>query len=159
MVRVCAKGSGRVSLARADRHQARGKDLADLADARPPRAQGRDEGEKDFAALLDAVHQQLRGPLVLGWDNAVSHIDAVMRALIVTWSGLSVFRLLPYARELNPTEGVWAHLKRGLGTLAVCSTGQLAALVRTRVKKMQYCPGLLDGFVAETGLVYAAEPP
>lgn len=29
----------------------------------------------------------------------------------------------------------------------------LAALIRTRLKRMQYRPGLLDGFIAETGLV------
>src|SRR5205809_1030521 len=30
--------------------------------------------------------------------------------------------------------------------------GQLTALVKTRLKRMQYRPGLLDGFVAKTGL-------
>ncbi|MER7577591.1 hypothetical protein [Streptomyces sp. NPDC126514] len=28
--------------------------------------------EADFAALLDAAHQQLGGPIVLVWDNATS---------------------------------------------------------------------------------------
>jgi putative transposase len=30
-------------------------------------------------------------------------------------------------------------------------------MVRTKLKRMPYRPGLLDGFIAETGLVY--EPP
>jgi hypothetical protein len=30
--------------------------------------------------------------------------------------------------------------------------GQLTALVKTRLKRMQYRPGLLDGFLAKTGL-------
>jgi hypothetical protein len=29
---------------------------------------------------------------------------------------------------------------------------QLAALVKTRLKRMQYWPGLIDGFLAKTGL-------
>ena len=29
---------------------------------------------------------------------------------------------------------------------------QLAALVKTRLKRMQYRPGLIDGFLAKTGL-------
>ena len=30
--------------------------------------------------------------------------------------------------------------------------GQLTALVRTRLRRMQYQPGLLEGFLAGTGL-------
>ena len=30
--------------------------------------------------------------------------------------------------------------------------GKLIALVKTRLKRMQYRPGLLDGFLASTGL-------
>jgi putative transposase len=115
--------------------------------------------EADFAGLLDGAHQQLRGPIVLVWDNSTVHIDAAMRALLATRAWLTVFRLPAYAPELNPTEGVWSHLKRGLANLAARSTDQLAALVRSRLKRMQYRPGLLDGFIAETGLVYTAEPP
>ena len=59
--------------------------------------------------------------------------------------------------QLNPAEGVWANLRNGLGNLAACTTDELAALVRTRLKKMQYRPGLLDGFIAETGLTL--QPP
>jgi hypothetical protein len=66
---------------------------------------------------------------------------------------LSVVRLPGYAPELNPTEGVWANLKNGLGNLAARSVDDLARIVRTRLKRMQYCPDLINGFLAETGLV------
>ncbi|WFB05621.1 hypothetical protein LRS74_00270 [Streptomyces sp. LX-29] len=75
--------------------------------------------ERDFAALLDAAHQQL-GELIV---------------------------------DLNPAEGVWAHLKDSLGSLASCSLDELAALARTRPKRMHYKPSLLNGFIAETGLI------
>jgi hypothetical protein len=52
----------------------------------------------------------------------------------------------------KPTELVWAHLKRSLANLAKRNIGQLTALVRTRLKRMQYRPGLLEGFLASTGL-------
>jgi putative transposase len=52
----------------------------------------------------------------------------------------------------KPTELVWSHLKRSLANLAKRNLSQLAALVRTRLKRMQYRPGLLDGFLAGTGL-------
>ena len=48
---------------------------------------------------------------------------------------------------------MWAHLKKTLANLAPCTIDQLAALIRTRLKRMQYRPALLDGFIAETGLV------
>jgi putative transposase len=35
---------------------------------------------------------------------------------------------------------------------APCSIDELATLARTRLKKIQYQPGLLDGFITETGL-------
>ena len=52
----------------------------------------------------------------------------------------------------KPTEGVWSVLKRSLANLAKRTLTELTALVKTRLKKMQYRPGLLDGFLASTGL-------
>jgi putative transposase len=100
--------------------------------------------EKDFAALTDAAHQQLGGPVVLVWDNYTHHVDAAMRELIEARSWLTVFRFPSYTPDLNPAEGLWAHLKNSLGNLAPCSLDELAALARTRLKRMQYQPGLLD---------------
>ncbi|MGW9033142.1 hypothetical protein ACWGQ5_56475 [Streptomyces sp. NPDC055722] len=42
-----------------------------------------------------------------------------------------------------------------MGNLAPCSLDELAALARTRLKRMQYQPALLDGFIVETGLIPA----
>ncbi|MFE2024455.1 transposase [Streptomyces hygroscopicus] len=111
--------------------------------------------EKDFARLLDAVHQQLGGPVVLVWDNYTHHVDAAMCELISARSWLTVFRFPSCTPDLNPAEGLWAHLKNSLGNLATCSIDELAALARTRLKQMQYQPGLLDGFITETGLIPA----
>jgi len=115
--------------------------------------------ETDYAALLDAAHQQLGGPIVLVWDNLTAHHDAVMQKLLTARTWLTVYRLPTYAPELNPVEGVWSNLKRGLGNLAARSIDQLAVLVKTRLKKMQYRPGLIDAFIAETGLILATDPP
>jgi putative transposase len=52
----------------------------------------------------------------------------------------------------KPTELAWSHLKRSLANLVKHTTGQLTALVRTRLRRMQYQPGLLDGFLASTRL-------
>ena len=60
--------------------------------------------ETDCAALLDAPHQQLTGPIVLVWDNLNVHISDAMTSLIAARDWLTVYRLPPYAHELNPVE-------------------------------------------------------
>ena len=52
----------------------------------------------------------------------------------------------------KPTEPVWSNLKRSLANLTKQDIGQLTALVKTRLRQMQYRPGLLDGVLAKTGL-------
>ena len=108
--------------------------------------------ETDYARLLDAAHQQLGGPLVVVWDGLNTHTSRAMRELVAARSWLRVFRLPPYASELNPVEPVWSNLKRSLANLTKHDIDQLTALVKTRLRRMQYRPGLLDGFLAKTGL-------
>jgi DDE superfamily endonuclease len=120
------------------------------------RARGKDQRkgftETDYAWLLDAAHQQLGGPLVVVWDNLNTHVSHAMAELIAARDWLTVCQLPPYAHELNPVELVWSHLKRSLANLAKRNLAQLTALVKTRLKRMQYRPALLGGFLASTGL-------
>jgi putative transposase len=108
--------------------------------------------EADCAALLDAAHQQLAGPIVVVWDNLNVHVSDAMTGLVAARDWLTVYRLPPYAHELNPVEPVWSHLKRSLANLAKRNLAQLTGLIKTRLKRMQYRPGLLDGFLASTSL-------
>jgi putative transposase len=110
--------------------------------------------EADYAALLDAAHSQLGGPIVLVWDNLNTHVSAAMTELVAARPWLTAYRLPPYAHELNPVEPVWAHLKRSLADLTKHTIAELTALVKTRLKRMQYRPGLLVGFLASTGLEF-----
>nr|WP_285732656.1 hypothetical protein [Nocardiopsis sp. ATB16-24] len=57
-----------------------------------------------------------------------------------------------YAPDLNPVEGVWSAMRSGLANLVPGGVDQLAALIRARLKPMQYRPGLFRGCLAETGL-------
>jgi len=68
-------------------------------------------------------------------------------------------RLPACAPELNPVEGAWANLKNGLGNLAAAGVGQLAAIVKNRLKTIQYRPALTGGFLAQTGLALEPGPP
>jgi len=108
--------------------------------------------ETDCARLLDAAHQQLAGPIVVVWDNLNVHVSAAMAGLVAARDWLTVFQLPRYAHELNPVEPVWSHLKRSLANLARRNLAQTVTLVKARLTRMQHRPGLLDGFVASTGL-------
>nr|WP_258382797.1 transposase [Streptomyces sp. NTH33] len=157
VVRVTGRGGGRVSLVSAVccRPGERTRLVYRML-VRHPGRRGEKKGfqERDLAAFLDAVHQELGcRPIVLVWDDSTQHTDRAMRALLAARSWLAVFHFPPCAPDLNPGEGVWASPKKTPADLAACTTDQLAALIRTRLKRMQYRPGLLDGFIAETGLV------
>ena len=52
--------------------------------------------EVDYAALLDAAHQQLGGPIVLVWDNPNTHVSQAMTEPIAARRWLTVYRLPPY---------------------------------------------------------------
>jgi hypothetical protein len=52
----------------------------------------------------------------------------------------------------KPTEPAWSNLKRSLANLTKHNIDQLTALVKTRLRRMQYQPGLLEGLLAKTGL-------
>lgn len=109
-------------------------------------------GEDHFAALLDAAHQQLAGPIVLVWDGLPAHKSAKMRELIAARPWLRVYRLPAYAPELNPAENLWSSLKRGMANLAPGGIDHLLGIVKNRLKRMQYRPTLAHGFLATSGL-------
>ena len=158
MVRVTAANSPRLTLAAlvATRPGCRPRLIYRAHPGRRRSGRNRDQRrgltEADYARLLDAAHRQLGGPIVLVWDNLNTHVSAAMAELVAARPWLTVFRLPPYAHELNPVEPVWAHLKRSLANLTKHTIAELTALVKTRLKRMQYRPGLLAGFLASTGL-------
>jgi DDE superfamily endonuclease len=158
VVRVTAAISPRLSLAALVAIQPGHRPRLIYRTHRGRRGGGRRTGftEADYAALLDAAHQRLGGPIVLVWDNLNTHVSAAMTELVAARPWLTVYRLPPYAHELNPVESVWAHLKRSLANLTKHDIAELTVLVKTRLKRMQYRPGLLVGFLASTGLEFGS---
>ena len=120
--------------------------------ARRPGEERKGFTEKDYARLLDAAHAQLAGPVVLVWDNLNTHVSGVMVGLIAARDWLTVYRLPSYASELNPVESVWSVLKRSLANLVKHDISGLTALAKTQMRRMQYRPSLLEGFLARTRL-------
>jgi putative transposase len=154
VIKVTGKGSGRISIAGMVCYKPgrRSRLIYRMMLHRGRKGEPKGFREPDFAALLDAAHQQLGGPIVLVWDNLHGHRSAAMRTLIATRPWLRVYQLPSYAPELNPAEGIWAHLKHSLANIAIDNVTNLARLAKNRLKRMQYMHTLVDGFLAGTGL-------
>ncbi|WP_410817547.1 transposase [Micromonospora sp. 050-3] len=88
-----------------------------------------------------------------------THVSHRMHALIAARPWLTVIRLPAYAPGLNPTEGVWRWMKRGLTNTAARGVNHLAQLVKRRLRACQQQTDLLAGFLASTGMTLEPEPP
>ncbi|WP_444972109.1 IS630 family transposase [Streptomyces canus] len=154
VVTVSGRRSGRLSVAGliAMRPGSRTRLCHRLRTHRAGKGKRRSMGERDFIALVDGVHQLVKAPIVLVWDRLNTHVSHAMRELIAEREWLTVFLLPAYSPDLNPVEWVWAHVKHSLANLAVVALDRLEALVRNRLKRLQYRPDTLDGFIAGTGL-------
>ncbi|MCX5233263.1 transposase [Streptomyces sp. NBC_00233] len=94
--------------------------------------------KRDFIALVDGVHQLVRALIVLIWGRLNTHVSRIMSDLVAERKWLTVFSLPAYSPDLNPVEGVWAHVKRSLANLAAMALDRLETLDRNRLKRLQY---------------------
>lgn len=113
-----------------------------------PAAHGWVEDQRwTLARVTDLIASRFRVRYTLNGVSMVARRD---------W--LHVVQLPAYSPDLNPTEAVWSHVKRSLRNLATTGVDHLAAIVRNRLKRIQYRPDLLASFLAHTGLTLAHEP-
>jgi hypothetical protein len=160
VIAVSGKGSGRVSVAGLVclKPGSRGHLFYRVRVHRGRKGERRSMSEADYAHLIAAAHNNLHAPVIVIWDNLNTHVSAAMQGFIDAHPGwLTVVRLPAYAPDLNPVEGAWSNMKNGLGNLAASTVDQLAAIVKNRLKSIQYRPALIDSFLAQTGLTL--EPP
>ena len=116
--------------------------------------------EADYAALVTAAHRALNAPIILVWDNLNTHRSKKMREFTDAhpdW--LTVVHLPGYAPDLNAVEGAWANMKSSLGNHAATTLGELEAMVRARLRKIQRRPDLINAFLGQTGLTLETQPP
>ncbi|MFI6587518.1 IS630 family transposase [Embleya sp. NPDC050493] len=84
--------------------------------------------DRELIRQLPDIHRTFDRPIVLVWDNLGSHRSRRMRAFADRVDWLTLVFLPPYAPDLNPVEGSWAHLKSG--ALANLGARTLDELVR-----------------------------
>jgi putative transposase len=161
VVEISGKGSGRVSVAGLVclKPGQRGRLMWRTRLHRGRKNERGSFSEDDYIAFLDQAHQRLNAPIVLIWDNLNTHVSGRMQTLIAARDWLTVIRLPSYAPDLNPAEGVWRWMKRGLTNLAARGVDHLADLVRQRLRTCQQQTELLAGFLANTGMTLDPEQP
>ncbi|MEU3051506.1 transposase [Streptomyces sp. NPDC006984] len=87
-------------------------------------------------------------PMIVVWDNASTHHAKALREFCDRNSDwLTIIKLPPNAPDLNPVEGVWAHLKKSLANLAPRTIDDLTPLGKNRLRAIQRRPESLNGFI------------
>jgi transposase len=115
-------------------------------------------GTWDTTALIEALPRLRRflhgEPAVLIWDNLAAHHSGDMRRFLAAqreW--LHVESLPSYAPELNPTEGIWGHLKGDeLANRVLSSLDELLTTARRGLERIRRRPQLLLAFLDRCGL-------
>jgi transposase len=74
----------------------------------------RHKRRKEIAALLDALlERHPTGTVYVAWDNASTHEDDEVEAVVRAAAGRLVLLYLPtYSPWLNPIEMLWRHFRR-----------------------------------------------
>jgi transposase len=119
--------------------------------------QGQDRAinSADVVAFLEHLRREVPGRMVLIWDGAPIYRSQVIKEFLANGAARRIhLEPLPaYAPELNPGEGLWAHLK-GVELRNVCcfSLPHLWAELRAAVKRVRRKPRMIQGCFQGAGL-------
>lgn len=67
-----------------------------------------------------------------------------------------MFQMPSYAPEPNPQEGIWSLMRRAMANFVATDLTGLVRIMKRKLKKTQYRPELINGCLAETGLIIEA---
>ena len=105
--------------------------------------------------FLEHLLREVPGRLVVIWDGAPIHRSHTIKAFLAHGAAarLHLERLPAYAPELNPDEGLWAHLK-GVELRNLCCNDlpHLRHELRAAVKRVRRKPRIIQGCFAGAGL-------
>jgi transposase len=111
--------------------------------------QDRPLNSEDVVAFLEHLLREVPSRMVIIWDGAPIHRSHVVKDFLANGAAarLHVERLPAYAPELNPGEGLWAHLK-GVELRNICcfDLPHLHHELRAAVKRVRRKPRVIEGF-------------
>ncbi len=103
----------------------------------------RHKRRKEIAQLLEALlAKHPTGRIYLAWDNANTHEDDEVEAVVRAAAGRLVLLYLPtYSPWLNPIEMLWRHFRREVTHCELFETKQaLLAAARDFFDRFNQCP-------------------
>jgi transposase len=104
---------------------------------------------EDVIAFLEHLLREVPSRMVIIWDGAPIHRSRVIQGFLANGAAhrIHLERLPAYAPELNPGEGLWAHLK-GVELRHVCcfNLSHLRAELRDAVTRVRRKPRLIKAF-------------
>jgi transposase len=104
---------------------------------------------EDVVAFLEHPLREVPDRMVIIWDGAPVHRSHVIKTFLENGAAhrIHLEQLPAYAPELNPGEGLWAHLK-GVELRNVCCLNlpHLRRELRDAVKRVRRKPRLIKGF-------------
>ena len=105
--------------------------------------------------FLEQLRQQLRRKLLVIWDSSPIHRAAEVKDFLAEGAAKQIHleALPPYAPDLNPTEGVWQHLKHvDLPNRCHTDLDHLESALDLATRRLWKKPQLVKAFFAGAGL-------
>jgi len=110
------------------------------------------------ADFLSSLHRELRGrKMIVIWDGLPAHRSSEVQELLEAKSNITVTTLPAYAPNLNPTEYLWSHMKRGsLANFAPSTIEPLYKRACQGALSVFRRPALLSSFTRAAGLFFCS---
>jgi len=106
-----------------------------------------------LAHFVHDLRRQIQRPIILVWDRLNVHRSRPIARMLRRSSHLYIEFFPPYAPELNPVEGAWAHLKMNpLANLAPEDALELADVAERHARSFRRRKSLLKSFIRATPL-------
>lgn len=109
----------------------------------------------DVVRFLRHLLRHVEGDVLVVWDGLPAHRSRAVKAFAAEQKGRVHLECLPgYAPELNPTEGIWKHLKR-VELQNVCCAGLevLAAELRRAKERLRHRTDVITACFRQVGLL------
>jgi transposase len=110
---------------------------------------------QSIAAFLRLLHERVKHPVTVIWDSVGIHLSQPVADYLSRNGSIISETFPPNASELNPTDGVWSHIKYGrLPNYTPFDLAELRKSVTTELKRLQRQPHLLHAFIRRTKLSF-----
>ncbi len=104
--------------------------------------------------FLQHLLRHLTGEMLIVWDRLSAHQGSVVKQFLATSEAqrIEVLLLPPYAPDLNPSEGVWSHLKcNELRNVCCQNIAELYEEMRKAIRRLRHKRHVLQGCVRQPG--------